>query len=41
MSFLYKSEPASGARWAELFAAQAPDIDFHIWPSIGDAEKVR
>lgn len=41
MSFLYKSEPVRGARWAELFAARAPDIDFHIWPSIGDPTKVR
>ncbi|MHA6962525.1 2-hydroxyacid dehydrogenase [Zobellella denitrificans] len=41
MSFLYKSEPVRGARWAELFAARAPDIDFHIWPSIGDPAKVR
>ncbi|MDI5936104.1 2-hydroxyacid dehydrogenase [Halomonas kalidii] len=41
MSFLYKSEPVRGARWAELFAARAPEIDFHIWPSIGDPEQVR
>lgn len=41
MSFLYKSEPVRGARWAELFAARAPDIDFHIWPSIGDPDKIR
>lgn len=41
MSFLYKSEPVRGARWAELFAARAPEIDFHIWPLIGDPEKVR
>jgi glyoxylate/hydroxypyruvate reductase A len=41
MSFLYKSEPVRGARWAELFAAQAPEIDFHIWPSFDDPAKVR
>ncbi|GGY01320.1 glyoxylate/hydroxypyruvate reductase A [Litchfieldella qijiaojingensis] len=41
MSFLYKSEPVRGARWAELFAAQAPEIDFHIWPSTGDPAQVR
>ncbi|MCE8034297.1 glyoxylate/hydroxypyruvate reductase A [Billgrantia tianxiuensis] len=41
MSFLYKSEPVRGARWAELFAERAPDIDFHIWPSIGDPRQVR
>lgn len=41
MSFLYKSEPVRGARWAEIFAERAPDIDFHIWPSIGDTAQVR
>jgi glyoxylate/hydroxypyruvate reductase A len=41
MSFLYKSEPVRGARWAELFAAHAPEIDFHIWPAIGDPQQVR
>ncbi|EPC03423.1 D-2-hydroxyacid dehydrogenase [Litchfieldella anticariensis FP35 = DSM 16096] len=41
MSFLYKSEPVRGARWAELFAAQTPEIDFHIWPSTGDPAQVR
>lgn len=41
MSFLYKSEPVRGVRWAELFAAQAPEIDFHIWPSTGDPAQVR
>lgn len=41
MSFLYKSEPVRGARWAELFAERAPDIDFHIWPSTGDPAQVR
>jgi len=41
MSFLYKSEPVRGERWASLFATHAPDIDFHIWPSIGDPASVR
>lgn len=41
MSFLYKSEPVRGARWAELFAEREPDIDFHVWPDIGDPQQVR
>ncbi|WP_409523904.1 2-hydroxyacid dehydrogenase [Nitrincola sp. MINF-07-Sa-05] len=41
MSFLYKSDPIRGARWAELFAEQAPEIDFNIWPSTGDPKEVR
>ncbi|QHJ00902.1 glyoxylate/hydroxypyruvate reductase A [Xylophilus rhododendri] len=40
MSFLYKADPVRGARWAERFAEQAPDIDFRIWPDIGDASRV-
>jgi glyoxylate/hydroxypyruvate reductase A len=41
MSFLYKADPARGARWAQLFAERAPEIDFHIWPSAGDPSRVR
>lgn len=41
MSFVYKSEPERGAVWARLFAERAPDIDFRIWPDIGDPAAVR
>lgn len=41
MTFLYKADPVRGAEWARLFAAQAPDIPFRIWPDIGDAAEVR
>ncbi|MDA8449400.1 glyoxylate/hydroxypyruvate reductase A [Acidovorax sp. NCPPB 3859] len=41
MVFLYKSDPVRGRQWAEVFAAQAPDIEFRIWPDVGDAERVR
>lgn len=41
MSFVYKAEPSRGKIWAELFARKAPDIDFHVWPDIGDPAKVR
>ena len=41
MVFLYKADPQRGKRWAELFAAKAPDIDFHIWPGAADPNKVR
>jgi glyoxylate/hydroxypyruvate reductase A len=40
-SFVYKSDPVRGRVWAEVFRAQAPHIDFRIWPDIGDPEKVR
>ena len=41
MSFVYKADPVRGAEWARLFATQAPDIPFHIWPDTGEADRVR
>jgi glyoxylate/hydroxypyruvate reductase A len=41
MSFVYKSDPIRGRQWAEIFAREAPQLPFHIWPDIGDPEKVR
>jgi len=40
-TLLYKSDPVRGRQWAEVFARRAPDIDFRIWPSIGDPLHVR
>lgn len=40
-TFLYKSDPVRGRQWAEVFRRQAPEIDFRIWPDIGDAARVR
>lgn len=40
MSVLYKSDPERGAIWAKIFAEQAPDLEFHIWPEIGDPAAV-
>lgn len=33
---LYKSDPVRGAIWAEVFAEQAPEIEFRRWPECGD-----
>ncbi len=41
MSFVYKADPVRGARWAALFAQRAPDIEFRLWPDVGDPAKVR
>ena len=41
MSFVYKSDPVRGRQWAEVFAREAPQLPFRIWPDIGDPEKVR
>ncbi|MBB6584258.1 2-hydroxyacid dehydrogenase [Ralstonia solanacearum] len=40
-TFLYKSDPVRGRQWAEVFRRQAPEIDFRIWPDIGDPLQVR
>ena len=36
MSFVYKSDPVRGRQWADVFAREAPQLPFHIWPDIGD-----
>lgn len=41
MTFLYKSDPARGAVWARVFAREAPDVPFSIWPEVGDPAQVR
>jgi glyoxylate/hydroxypyruvate reductase A len=41
MSFVYKSDPVRGRQWAEVFAREAPQLPFHIWPDISDPAAVR
>ena len=41
MTLLYKADPERGKQWASLFAAKAPDIDFRLWPDVGDPAAVR
>jgi glyoxylate/hydroxypyruvate reductase A len=38
--FVYKADPERGRRWAEVFRREAPEIDFRIWPDIGDPLRV-
>ena len=40
MSILYRSDATRGRIWAEIFAAEAPDLPFHIWPDTGDPAAV-
>ena len=40
MSVLYKSDIARGQVWARIFAEEAPDIEFHLWPQTGDLAAV-
>lgn len=40
-AFVYKADPVRGRVWADIFARRAPQIDFRIWPEIGDPAEVR
>ena len=40
-TFLYKADPVRGRQWAEVFKQRAPELDFRLWPDIGDPERVR
>jgi glyoxylate/hydroxypyruvate reductase A len=40
-TFLYKADPARGRQWAEVFLREAPEIDFRIWPEVGDPLEVQ
>jgi glyoxylate/hydroxypyruvate reductase A len=39
-TFVYKADPARGLQWAEVFRREAPEIDFRLWPDIGDPQGV-
>jgi len=38
--FLYKADTVRGRQWAEIFRAEAPEIDFRLWPDVGDPADV-
>ena len=40
-TFVYKAAPERAEIWARLFSAKAPEIDFRVWPDIGDPAHVR
>lgn len=40
MALLYKADAVRGERWKALFAEHAPDIEFRIWPDIGNPEDI-
>ena len=39
--FVFKADGQRGRQWAEVFRHEAPDIDFRLWPEIGDSQLVR
>ena len=41
MTLLYKSSAQRGCVWKELFAQEAPDIEFRLWPDAGNPADVR
>jgi glyoxylate/hydroxypyruvate reductase A len=40
-AFVYKGDAVRGEQWRALFAEEAPDIDFRLWPETGDPAEVR
>lgn len=40
-AFLYKADPVRGQQWAGVFARRAPELDFRLWPDVGDPAQVR
>jgi glyoxylate/hydroxypyruvate reductase A len=38
--FVYKADRARGLQWAEIFRREAPEIDFRLWPEIGEPTQV-
>ena len=40
-AFVYKADPQRGRQWAEIFEREAPEIEFRLWPEIGDSAQVR
>ncbi len=40
MTILYRAETQRGREWQELFARNAPDLDFRIWPDDIDPDRV-
>lgn len=41
MTLLYHGERERGLKWQALFADQAPDLSFRLWPDIGDPAEIR
>lgn len=39
--FVYKADAQRGEEWAEIFRVEAPEIEFRLWPEIGDGADVR
>ena len=39
-AFVYKADAVRGRQWAEIFRAEAPDIEFRLWPDVGDPASV-
>jgi glyoxylate/hydroxypyruvate reductase A len=35
-TFAYKADPVRGRQWSEVFRHELPQVDFRIWPDVGD-----
>lgn len=40
MTVLYQGSPARAGAWAQIFAAEAPELSFRMWPEASDLDSV-
>lgn len=41
MSLIYRADPDRGLIWKGLLADRAPDLEFRLWPDVGDPKAAR
>lgn len=41
MTLLYKADRRRGLQWQALFTELAPDVEFRLWPDLGEPEDIR
>ena len=40
VTFVYKADATRGQQWSDIFRREAPQIDFRVWPDVGDPAHV-
>jgi glyoxylate/hydroxypyruvate reductase A len=40
MAILYRSDAPRATAWSQFFAQHAPDLDFRVWPDVGNLDEI-